>query len=96
MHSLGLKQRLGAVTENILTPSCHGRSLKILFGGGGGVFKSKTLLMVGTRLACVKTPLPSGKFVEGSPFSNFSWGGGGGSVHRLGLDSLLNEEVTDI
>ena len=37
MHSLALKQRLGAVTENILTPSSHGKSLKILLRGGGGI-----------------------------------------------------------
>ena len=34
MHSLALKQRLGAVTEDILTPSSDGRSLKILLWGG--------------------------------------------------------------
>ena len=34
MHSVALKQRLGAVTEDILTPSSHGRSLKILLWGG--------------------------------------------------------------
>ena len=34
MHSVALKQKLGAVTEDILTPSSHGRSLKILLWGG--------------------------------------------------------------
>ena len=34
MLSVALKQRLGAVTEDILTPSSHGRSLKILLWGG--------------------------------------------------------------
>ena len=60
MHSLALKQRLGAVTENILTPSSHGKSLEILLRGGGvlGVFKSISLLMGGDSTSLCKDPTP--------------------------------------
>ena len=100
MHSLALKQRLGAVTENILTPSSHGKSLKILLRGGGGVlgvFKSISLLMGGDSTSLCKDPTPPPPHEtskKGAP-TLFPEGGGGG-VHRLGVDSLLNEEVTDI
>ena len=72
MHSLALKQRLGAVTENILTPSSHGKSLEILLRGGVlGVFKSISLLMGGDSTSLCKDPTPPpppGKVLEGHPF----------------------------
>ena len=81
MHSLALKQRLGAVTENILTPSSHGKSLKILLRGGGvlGVFKSISLLMGGDSTSLCKDPTPpppQEKSYKGAP-SLFPVGGGG-------------------
>ena len=58
MHSLALKQRLGAVTEDILTPSSHGRSLKILLWGGIEVFKSISLLIGGDSTSLCTDPTP--------------------------------------
>ena len=92
MRSLASKQRLGAVTENILTPSFHGRSLKILLRGWGGlgVFESISLL---------PSPTPLRKSRRRGPLLKFFLRGGGGvcrQARTVGLDSLLNEEVIDI
>ena len=79
MHSLALKQRLGAVTENILTPSSHGKSLKILLRGGGvlGVFKSISLLMGGDSTSLCKDPTPPPrKSPRRAPLPFFLRGGG--------------------
>ena len=60
-----------------------------------GVFKSISLLMGEDSTSLCKDPTPPPrKSPRRAPLPFFLRGGG--SVHRLGLDSLLNEEVTDI